>query len=111
MKRILAVLGGVVFFMTAMAELPPPTPEEKAKAEKAAAARAAMEKHQMRQLAQAQERIAAQYRGSPPPRVGEPVTKADVPSSAAEPLGKPSKPHTDSNHKNPQAEAHSQSSD
>ena len=65
MKRILAVLAGGLLiggFAASHAELPPPTPQEKAaaaaKAEKAAAEKA----KDARELAQAQDKAVANYR-------------------------------------------------
>jgi len=108
MKRILWLSALIV--MPAMAELPPPSPAEKAQIEKKAAAEAAMLKRQELALARVQERVARQYRGSAPAGVQEAVGKSDVPKSATQPLGTPAKPHTPSEHM-PQAEAHSRSSD
>lgn len=91
MKAATSLLAALVAF-SAMAELPPPAPEEKAKLETQAAEKQAMEEREKRALAAAQERIARRYRGEAP-AVQEGVGKTDVPKSAKQPLGEPAKPH------------------
>ena len=99
------LLSIALFVGAAFAELPPPTPAEKAKLEKSAAEKAANVKEQEQALARVQERIARQYRGSHP-AVNESVTKTDVPKAAKQPPGAPAKPYA-GRKPNP-AEAHSQ---
>ena len=102
-----------LFVGAAFAELPPPTPAEKAKLEKSAAEKAATTKQQEQALARVQEQVAREYHakhpdGTPPSAgaAAEPVTKNDVPKSAKQPPGAPAKPYA-GRKPNP-AEAHSQ---
>jgi hypothetical protein len=114
MKLAWLLLATGVLAGAALAELPPPTPVEKAKLEKSAAEKAATTKDQEQALARVQERIARQYRASHPGRgsrpptgaVMEPVTKDDISKEAKQPPGAPAKPY-EGRKPNP-AEAHSQ---
>jgi hypothetical protein len=107
MKKLLLIV--TVLATPALAELPPPTPEQKAKFEKQAAAQKAMLERQEQALAETQRRIARQYRDGPPPKVSEKIGKGDVPKAAQQPPGTPGEPHAGRAPSNPQAEAHSQS--
>jgi hypothetical protein len=97
--------------LPSLAELPPLAPEEKAKFEKESARQEAMLERQEQALAEAQRRIARQYRDSPPPKIEEGVGKGDVPKSAQLPPGTKAAPHAGRSPANPQAEAHSQGAD
>ena len=102
-----------LFVGMAFAELPPPTPAEKAELEKSAAEKAATVKEQEQALAQVQERIARQYRESHAdresrPAVTEPVQKTDVPKAAKQPPGAPAKPYAGRKPNPEEAQSHSQ---
>lgn len=62
---VLSLLSGFVAG-TALAKLPPPTPEEKARSEKAAADKAAAEKKQKQELEAKQDEIARRYHARHP---------------------------------------------
>ncbi|HEX6002450.1 MAG TPA: hypothetical protein VFZ14_00490 [Burkholderiales bacterium] len=112
-----AILILAFFAHAASAELPAPTPEQKAAEQKKKAAEAAELKEQKQALEKTQARIAQQYhaqhpdrpRGMSPGEIQEPVGKSDVPKSAKQPPGKQAKPH-EGGRGSPQSEAHTQSS-
>jgi hypothetical protein len=113
--KYIALLFVALFAGAAFAELPPPTPAQKAALAKKKAAEAAMLKKEQQALAREQERIASQYhartgqQSGAAPSIKEPVGKEDVPKAAKQPVGKPAKPY-DGGTSNPKAEAHTQSS-
>ncbi|HEX5477187.1 MAG TPA: hypothetical protein VFX09_04965 [Burkholderiales bacterium] len=112
-RRILAALCAGALCGSALAKLPPPSPEEQAKLEKAAREKAATTKKQMEELARKQEQVAMQYRaqhGMPTqlPKIDEPTRKTDVPKSAKQPLDENAHPYAGRNAK-PQGQAHSAS--
>lgn len=111
MKRLLAALCAGALCGSALAKLPPPSPEEKAKLEKAAQEKAATTKKQMEELARKQEQVARQYRAqhgmsTQLPQVDEPTKKTDVPKSAKQPLGENAHPYA-GRKAQPQGQAHS----
>src|SRR5262245_44189540 len=76
--------------LAVLGELPPPSPAEKVKLEKAAAGKAAMAKQEDEALSRTQERIAKEYRARhpaaaaahPPQKVADLVKKTAVPKTA-----------------------------
>ena len=90
MKKVFMGVIGAVLASSALAKLPPPSPEAKTKAEVAAAKTAWQGKVDAYQLCLAQDRVASKYRGSaaaagktPPPAVATPACTDPGPLASA----------------------------
>lgn len=112
MKRLLLMVLAGFAAGAALAKLPPPTTEEKAKIDKAAEEKKAETEKQKKDLEHAQDRVARQYRaehgkGAPPQQAqSEPLKDTDVPKSAKQPTDAPPEPYG-GRHSKPQGQAHS----
>ncbi len=112
MKRLFLVVIAGFAAGAALARLPPPTPEEKAKLEKAAEEKKAQTEKEKKDLERAQERVARQYRaenhkGAPPQdAAAEKLKNTDVPKAAKQPTDAPPEPYA-GRKSSPEGQAHS----
>ena len=99
-RIVLALCAGLAAGV-AVAKLPPPTPEEKAKLEKKAEEKKAETKKQEKELKDVQERVAQRYREDHPDKgtalpaqaEAEKMQKSDVPKSGQQPPGAVAHPY------------------